>query len=277
MNVYITADGGGTKTAIMIKDENKVKTLTFDGSNFYEEERFFNTYCSIFKYLEKNYSSNDNIFLYSANAGFYESRDREGYIVDKLRTLTTLNLEEIKLFGDGEILIETLLGYGEGIVIIMGTGSVIMGVDKNRDLIKVGGNGFHIDDYCSGFTFGRLYLRNVLKGVLPNDFEKEQDILKNIYGESAKQYISSFSKKFFDNIEDESTLSQFNEQIDLLSSDIKSMCKKLGYDLNRVYLHGSVAKNQPLIKRYLSNRFPNINFVVNNNSVEKLMMERFFG
>jgi N-acetylglucosamine kinase-like BadF-type ATPase len=273
--IVVTIDGGGTKTAVMIKDGDKVTRKLFGGSNLYDRETFITSFRDLFRYIEDHYGRDCEIELYSANAGYYEFRDRGEEIVDLLKGLTDLKFSSIKLYGDGEILIKTLFSDGNGIVAIMGTGSVIMGGDSSGEIVKEGGNGYLIDDYCSGFTFGRLYLKGVLKGEISDSDLDVANTISKIYGSGSKQFISSYSKYFFENMDNGYIRESFEDQIELICGDIGKLIDNNSLESSKIYLHGSVAKHQPIIADAISKRFPNLEVLVNRIDVEELMMDCF--
>lgn len=87
------------------------------------------------------------------------------------------------LFPEAQIIIESdafissigAIGVDPGILLIAGTGSIVIGRDKDRSMFRVGGWGPYFGDEGSGFWIGREAVRAALRSLdsqSPTDFTK---------------------------------------------------------------------------------------------------------
>src|SRR6476660_7665456 len=57
------------------------------------------------------------------------------------------------------------IGVDPGILLIAGTGSIVIGRDKDRAMFRIGGWGPHFGDEGSGFWIGREAVRAALRSI----------------------------------------------------------------------------------------------------------------
>src|SRR5256885_3664729 len=57
------------------------------------------------------------------------------------------------------------IGIDPGVLLIAGTGSIVIGRDKDRNMFRVGGWGPHFGDEGSGFWIGREAVRAALRSL----------------------------------------------------------------------------------------------------------------
>ncbi len=112
--------------------------------------------------------------------------------------------------------------YDEGLVGILGTGSVLASLKNGMIKQLNGGHGYLLGDEGSGYYFGSMLLRKYLDGHLStathseiaNKIGTSQDVLKAVYAMDGKKFISSISSLFSDSFNSE--LTQIHRQnIDL--------------------------------------------------------------
>lgn len=157
---YIAIDGGGTKTAFALFDEDGkvIELLTLGGCNpnahgVAECERLLCEGIDIL--LRRGFKVKG---LYAGISGASSGKNREeisGYLKKKY--------PYFKSFVEGDIhnVIHSVDGDGKAIAVICGTGSVVYGYD-GHSLCRYGGWGYLFDDAGSGFDMGRDLFRYCL-------------------------------------------------------------------------------------------------------------------
>ena len=202
---YIGIDGGATSTVVCLGDskENIVDTIKLTASNYHtvgiEKAK------QVFKDALKTISDRHGVSLDSikgicfGGAGM-DSEEGIKIITNVFRELGYKN--ELTVCNDGLIaLIGANDGYRGG-VLIGGTGSVAIGVGKDRKLHKVGGWGHILDDGGSGYAIGRDALSSIMKsydgrgeGTLlwekakqHFEIEKQEQITNFVYNPDTKKH-----------------------------------------------------------------------------------------
>ncbi len=121
-------------------------------------------------------------------------------------------IKHVTVFSDAELLYYAAFGETPGILLIAGTGSVVLTKYEGK-FLQVGGWGYLLGDEGSGFSIGRLAIRHVLKqegsgsgwSPLANavlSFYKAasgQELISKIYAtENAQIYVASVAKTICD-------------------------------------------------------------------------------
>jgi N-acetylglucosamine kinase-like BadF-type ATPase len=210
----IGIDGGGIKTTAALANlERKILVRAKTGPSNIQKIGFKLTIENIVKVLNqvsKKYPKDKIVFIYIGLAGGLE-RDKEKKEEIKKELLKN---PELSWISSKNILIEddqlTAFRSGtnnkEGILIIAGTGSIIVGWSKNKKII-IGGRDYLIGDEGSGFWIGEKALRAVCSFIdgLSSEtllqkaiFKKlkiktESDLLKKIYQLKTVETIASLS------------------------------------------------------------------------------------
>ena len=120
-----------------------------------------------------------------------------------------VNIENIRIEGDGCCLISAMLGHSDGACMICGTGSSLY-MRKGDSYKHIGGGGHLIDSCGSGFSLGRYALQACLRAsdgserptALCEIIEKQAGIrpwedLTAVYGQG-RAYVASFARAVFE-------------------------------------------------------------------------------
>lgn len=197
MKTYLIADSGGTQTDWCFIDENANRhfftTPSFHPVNWNDEfieeyQTFFNTHFNYF----------------SAQVHFYGAGCLQESNRSKIKDIfLNWGFSQVHIFSDIEGACHAALGVNQGVVAILGTGSVVC--EYNGDEIKNirGGFGFLLGDEGSGYHFGKLFLNKFLNNEIPVEYYDQlthvigdrSSILSNVYGVEGKLFISSISSK----------------------------------------------------------------------------------
>src|SRR5437868_12305377 len=166
MKYFLGVDGGASKTAALVTDENSVplgRGLA-GGSNHLRVgietatrniERAVNS-----ALVESGIAIREIEYAYCGIAGSDHPEHHER-VVDSLKMFFPRG--NFVVDTDARIALTGAVGFGSGIVIIAGTGSVAFGRNENGDECRAGGWGPILGDEGSGYAIGCDGLTAVLR------------------------------------------------------------------------------------------------------------------
>jgi N-acetylglucosamine kinase-like BadF-type ATPase len=197
MNYYVGIDGGGTKTFIRIMNEKEetIDTHVTTGSNIssigYDktEEVIKN---GINKILSRNQLSIKSCKgLCIGAAGVDREKEKEEFE----SIFRKIGFESVQVMNDTQIVLKTVTDENKGIVVIAGTGSIVLGI-KNNKKVRAGGWGYKLGDEGSAYWIGMLGIKAVLDAYdqvsIPTDLTKK--ILSHFELEKVEDFIELFYK-----------------------------------------------------------------------------------
>ena len=209
MKYCIAADGGGTKTDVVLFDETGriLKRFVGPGGNVYdigeaEAKRRFTT--CVEQILEGHAGRVDA--LYGGVAGVVSGGD---IYTDEI--LPRFDIAKMRIDDDGCNLISGTLGHSDGCGMVCGTGCSLFARIQGQPLRHIGGKGYLIDTGGSGFDLGQAAIRTALRAVdgrCPHT--ALQELLAEIIGmpindkviapvhKYGRPYIASFAKAVFE-------------------------------------------------------------------------------
>jgi len=157
-SVLIGADVGGSKTAVAVSEGGSVKGRALGPGAAVRPGRAIASAATIAETIRKALSSaglarGHALVVGAAGAGREsERRELEGAL--RVETLA----DRIHVTTDIEIALHAAFGDGPGIVVVAGTGSVVMGRDPEGRMLRQGGYGWQMGDEGSGYAIGRAAL-----------------------------------------------------------------------------------------------------------------------
>lgn len=163
---YLGIDGGATKTILCLSDSSgDIVEVIKLGSTNYHTIGIDNTKATLKKAFEMMNTDHDvsleqikGICFGGAGIDSYEGKQ----IVSSIfREIGYEN--ELIVCNDAVIALVAANGGFKGGVIIGGTGSIALGVDRAKNIHKVGGWGHILDDHGSGYMIGRDALEKVMR------------------------------------------------------------------------------------------------------------------
>ncbi|HEX6101085.1 MAG TPA: BadF/BadG/BcrA/BcrD ATPase family protein [Thermoanaerobaculia bacterium] len=166
MSYYIGVDGGASKTAAIVVDEHgkKVGAGLAGGSNHLRvgiEEATHNVERAVSIALrEAHIAMNDVEYAYCGIAGSDHPLHRQR-VVDSLRVFFPRG--NFIVDTDARIALTGAVGFGAGIVVISGTGSVAFGRNTAGHESRAGGWGPTLGDEGSGFWIAREGLSAIVR------------------------------------------------------------------------------------------------------------------
>lgn len=166
MKYLIGVDGGGTKTLGYIgNDEGLVLAKAYGGpcnyhsvgidSVKYTLSNLINLLCSA-----ANIGSKEIKLLSLGLAGVDRPYDRR--IIEE--AIWEIDIKgNLIINNDGKTSLVGALGKEEGVITVCGTGSISLGIDRDKKLVRAGGWGHIIGDEGSGYDFGVKGLNAVMR------------------------------------------------------------------------------------------------------------------
>ncbi|MGI6369083.1 MAG: hypothetical protein GX372_07445 [Ignavibacteria bacterium] len=206
----ICIDGGGTKThgVLFIGDEKKAEYkagTTRIGSVGVGEscERTLNVILELCKSV--NISTSDvDVFVVGLAGVWLESEKRRS--LNLIKTLARNDgyvINDLLVTSDVEIAFEGAFGAGEGIVTIVGTGSIGLARFGKNKFARCGGWGIELDDEGSGAWVGREGLTAVMRAIDGRSpytilVEKLQEIIPTFDISEPRTIVKAFNERVFE-------------------------------------------------------------------------------
>lgn len=279
-NYFIGIDGGGTKSKLVLVDEN-LNILSEQigiGTNLLSvgienaAKTFFEIINKALRSTNNKLSQINGIAIGTAGAGRHEQVKLLN--IKLLKILANNNYKNNNLFitSDAEITLKGAFPNGEGIILIAGTGSILYGKDEDGKVFRIGGMGKLIGDEGSGYSIGRQGLALVAKmfdgrkkkSQLIEDFknkfqiETQAQMIDLVYNENFK--IARFAEFVIDAAAKGDAFAQNvldNESEELLKH-IKSAITLLNSDKLNLTLSGSLLVTENYYSKILKNKILNI-------------------
>lgn len=218
MSYYLGIDGGGTKTkVVVIDDQDQIIYEGSSGPSSIDTVTSEETLNSFKTALNLFYIKYQNITFESIFCGLGGIVDEDDYhlVESLLKNLNGVNDSTyIRARNDMENALYSGLCFDEGMTLICGTGMVSYGKDTFENTHKAGGWGYKEGDLGSGYDLGMRALRHIIKAY---DGRKSQD---------------EFSKDIADQI----GLKKANDFVDIMDK----------YYLNRTW----IASLSPLVTKH---------------------------
>ncbi|MBI5326011.1 MAG: hypothetical protein HZB41_12195 [Ignavibacteriae bacterium] len=168
----IGIDGGGTRTRGVLQREGKIVAKTFAGTTRVGTvgvgescERLLNIVADLCEQAEIESSELDAIVIGLAGVWLDEEKRRSAQLLKTLSRSQKLILNDLLVTSDAELALEGAFGGSDGIVMIVGTGSISIGKTGKDNLVRCGGWGIEIDDEGSGAWIGREGLTAVVRAI----------------------------------------------------------------------------------------------------------------
>lgn len=219
MKYYIGVDGGGTKTAFALFDENKkmLETVTGPGSNHENLEDSFNAASDIIMNGLKDLCTKAGIelskisFTLMGLAGI----DHPYQYDIMCKMLRDKGLENFEVFNDGFIVVKAGSETGVAIGYNCGTGVCCNGIDVDGNRMMLAGLGDYSGDISGGgnivikafeMVYNELFLgleKTLITDMIMKEFgltrrEELLGLIEKIEGENGDDYIRVFVSSFFE-------------------------------------------------------------------------------
>lgn len=194
----LIADSGGTKTDWCILDSN--------GNQHFFETESYHPHLINEKWIEekkefwKEYAKNYELQVHFFGSGCANSTNQK--IVKQ--AFQHWGIQNVQV--DSDLIAAGISAFGnsDGLIAILGTGSVIASIEDEKIKKIYGGLGYLLGDEGSGYNFGKMLLQDYFHSNLSQEilFEIEdklgnrEKILNAVYSAGGKKYISGLSTIF---------------------------------------------------------------------------------
>lgn len=284
MKYIIGIDGGGTKTECAVADlSGKVLHKTFGKpSNFLTigidaavENLFELIEGALFK-IGADFGAVEMLLIGTTGAGREEDA---GALEKKFNDFTMgegIIIKSVKVVSDARIALEGAFNGNTGSILIVGTGSILFGKDKNGLIHRNGGFGRMIGDEGSGYSIGRKSLAAVAKELdgrskttlmtqllnIKYSISSGPDLITNVYKNNFD--IASVAPLVLSAASDGDTvaLQILDEEADELLLHINAVMKKMKSKKLELAFVGSLITNKNiysnLLRRKIAKNLPSI-------------------
>ncbi len=168
----IGIDGGGTHTRGVLWREGKIAAEAKAGTTRIGAvgvgescERTLNMIIELCNKAEIETSEIDAVVVGVAGVWLEEEKKRSAQLMRTLARGQDVKLNDLEVTSDAEIALEGAFGGGQGIITIVGTGSIGLGRYGKGKLVRCGGWGIELDDEGSGAWIGREGLTAVVRAI----------------------------------------------------------------------------------------------------------------
>lgn len=285
MKYYLGIDGGGTKTAICIINENKeiidvkvgkpssIDTVTLQDSKNNIEE--------IINQLNITF---DITTCFAGLGGVSSNEDKEN-VKNILKTIN--KLKNTKIIVDNDIISALVAGTGkeQGMAVIIGTGSVVYG-DNGIKTHRCGGYCHQEGDAGSAFDLGIKVLRYLAKVMDKRLKETEfsKILMKELNCYTPSELIKQFQKTRTEIAQIARIVTKYdylNEAKEIISTSVeeiiemtKTVYNVLNFNEVTLAITGSLGNANSYYKDYL---FKRISEELPKVKIQKAMYEAYYG
>lgn len=168
----IAIDGGGTRTRAILVKGGKILSQTTAGTTRVgsiglgeSSERLLTIIIDLCEQAQIETSEVDAIVIGLAGVWLDEEKQRSSHLLKTLARTQNILINDLIILSDAEIAVEGAFNGGNGIVLIVGTGSIAIGKLGKDKFVRCGGWGIELDDEGSGAWIGREGLTAVVRAL----------------------------------------------------------------------------------------------------------------
>ncbi|HRP02740.1 MAG TPA: BadF/BadG/BcrA/BcrD ATPase family protein [Candidatus Kapabacteria bacterium] len=207
--MMIGIDGGGTHTRGAIYKGNNLIAQMKSGTTRIgavgvgeSSERTLNVIMELCKKAEVEASEIDAVVVGVAGVWLEEEKKRSQNLIRTLARGQKVVLNDLMVTSDAEIALQGALGDDNGVIIIVGTGSISLGKFGN-DIIRCGGWGIELDDEGSGAWIGREGLTAVVRAIDGRGettvlIDKLSELYPTINLEEPRTIVKAYAERAFE-------------------------------------------------------------------------------
>ncbi|MDQ1265424.1 MAG: BcrAD BadFG protein [Bacteroidota bacterium] len=168
----IGIDGGGTHTRGILFRHEKIIAESKSGTTRIGSvgvgescERLLNTINDLCEQGSIESAELDAVVIGLAGVWLDEEKKRSAQLLKTLARGQDIIMNDLLLTSDAELAIEGAFGGEQGIIMIVGTGSIAIGQIGRNKLVRCGGWGIELDDEGSGAWIGKEGLTGVVRAL----------------------------------------------------------------------------------------------------------------
>lgn len=165
----IGLDVGGSKTELLASrsgDDERIR-LTGPGANIQRIgiEASAHTLADLIQRALRQYAAPQLASVCAGIAGAGRASDQDALGQHLLTLLDLSPAPHVQIVHDAQIALEAAFNEGSGMIVIVGTGSVVFARTQDGTLMRTGGWGYLLGDEGSGFALGQSGLRAVAHAI----------------------------------------------------------------------------------------------------------------
>lgn len=203
-------DGGGTHTRGILNRKGKIVAESKSGSSRIGSvgvgescERLLHVIQDLCEKAEIESSEIDATVIGLAGVWLEEEKKRSRQLLKTLARTSDFVLNDIVVTSDAELALEGALGGSQGIILIVGTGSIGLARVGKKRIERCGGWGIELDDEGSGAWIGREGLTSVVRALDGRGMAtKLTDILSEMYStiniDEPRTIVKAYSERTFE-------------------------------------------------------------------------------
>lgn len=168
----IGIDGGGTRTRGILYRNGEIQARSNAGTTRVgtvgvgeSSERILNVITDLCAQKDLDTAELDAVVVGLAGVWLDEEKKRSTQLIKTLARTQKMTLNDLIVISDAELAVEGAFNGDNGIVMIVGTGSIGLGKLGKDKLIRCGGWGIELDDEGSGAWIGREGLTAVVRAI----------------------------------------------------------------------------------------------------------------
>jgi len=205
----IGIDGGGTKTRGIIYSNDEIQAELVAGTTRIGAvgvgescERTLTVISELCNKINIETREVDAIVVGLAGVWLEEEKKRSQNLIKTLARSQNTIINDIMVTSDAEIAIKGAFAGEDGIMTIVGTGSIALGKFKNK-FYRCGGWGIELDDEGSGAWIGREGLTAVVRSLdgrgIPTQLAKEiESLYPTINLQEPRTIVKAYSERAFE-------------------------------------------------------------------------------
>jgi N-acetylglucosamine kinase-like BadF-type ATPase len=168
----IGIDGGGTHTRGVLYREGEIAATAKAGTTRIGAvgvgescERTLNVIMDLCTQAKIDATELDAVVIGLAGVWLEEEKKRSARLIKTLARGHNIRFNDLIVTSDAELALEGAFQGQEGIITIVGTGSIALGNPKDKSLVRCGGWGIELDDEGSGAWIGREGMTAVVRAL----------------------------------------------------------------------------------------------------------------
>ncbi|MFC2130503.1 BadF/BadG/BcrA/BcrD ATPase family protein [Bacteroidota bacterium] len=176
-------DGGGTRTRGVLIRNGKTIATTLSGTTRVGAigvgescERLLNVIKDLCEQTDIDSLELDAVVIGLAGVWLEEEKKRSAQLLKTLARSEGVILNDLIITSDAELAVHGAFNGGPGVVLIVGTGSIVLGKTTSGKFVRSGGWGIELDDEGSGAWIGREGITAVFRAL---DGRGKKTILAN--------------------------------------------------------------------------------------------------
>ncbi|MEK4248778.1 N-acetylglucosamine kinase [Paenibacillus sp. FSL W7-1287] len=285
MTYVVGIDGGGTKTAVDVANEQgellkqfHVGAINYNGG---DEETIAASFAQMFESIKESCGSLDQVSQIVIGAAGISNPQVSIKLEQNVRAQGYEG--PVYITGDQEIALYGAQNAMEGIILIAGTGSICFGVNGYGEKHRTGGFGHLIDDEGSGYSIGRQLLSLLVQAedgrlkdsIIPAMVYEQlglrtvQDIIGFVYGKhTTKKDIAALAPIMTKACElgDAQALKLAKSTAESLYELIVPVIERLKLQHSPIAISGSVLQKSPFVhsalERKLASTYPQVKLIM---------------